>query len=855
MTLIVENQFPAPAAVDVSPSVHPTFSVTTDDQPVDVTVLNVWVDGRQLVINGAPSPGTRIEPNGLGGISVVADPGRRFPDQQDVGVRVVADDTSAGSPIDVSWSFTIADSRGPVLESAEPPPGSIAVISPATLFLTIADPGTGNSPVPTLADFVANPANLQYAPPEIEGGGPGLAANQVSFDAGGGQGFLGREGRLIEVNSGPDAGQRRRIASVQGPGLATYDGLQLLGPAESLTVFSDLGVDIVVDGVRVIHAGFPDVDAANDGWVGLVNLVPPRVEVLITPPAPWASGDQVPVGIRAPDSSGQVSDINYFFDVGDQRGPQITNVLPEEGTRGIAISPTPASDIQFDVIAINGVDLSTLDIEVNGTAAVTAGSGVGDWSGSTVTGITNGQRVVLKRSTPYVDGDIAFTDIQVSDSLGNVGERRILRHHFGDSTGDSTLTTGLAGTDVVRVIAYDLNETSFARPTELNHNGFAWDGFWYVNGNRGTQVASWFTELGAFPLAGNVVVTADNGWAILRPQDAGAWMTCFPIASPSWSMADNDTLNDADFGPDAVLAIAGSNVLVIDFTADNVTRYNSAGRTLGLGDITGRNSDQSGGAADSLWAIPLGPYQSLAASVGQQDLVMAIGSTGELTVVQEIGPELSTVLRGREATNDVPPRVVTRPTPGTWARLRLGPMTDAENLTALVIAYNDTGQGQIELWDWFQFILTNPSSLAFFDDASSPALTAAEIRDLDISHTPRRLAMAALMVGELKVLDWDIDGLAATAQTFSEVDLGLDGVASAETSAVALEPGFVADHGHIYAAVSAPADGRVTRFRVHSPGAPDRALELASGQPFSTISPVGKRRVANRFVNTSMNVV
>lgn len=854
MTLTIDQSFPAPGAVDVSPSVSVSFSLVTDDQPVDRLTLNVWVDGRHLIVDGQPGPGSRLQSSGLGGFDVVAATNRRLPDQQVVEVRVVADDTSAASPIDVSWTFTVADSRGPVIDSAEPTPGSITPLSPTSLFITLADPGTGNDPVPVLQDFVANPANLQFVRV-----GETTAQNQIEFDPAGGQGFVGREGQLIEVNSGLDVGKRRVITSVQGPGLATYGNGpvdQLLGSAESVTVFDDKGLDVVVDGVRVIHSGFPDQDAVDAGWSANVNVVPPKLEILISPPVLWNIGDRVSVFIHAADASGQVSDISYFFDVGDTQGPRVINVVPEEGTRGISVNPTPDSDIQFDVISALTVNTSTLNVEVNGVPAITAGVGVGDWAGSTVTNVdASRERVVLKRSTPYTDGEIVFIDINVDDNQGNPGERRILRMHFGAADGTSAVNTTLGGTDIVRVISYDLNETSFARPEELNHTGYAWDGFWYNAGNRSTKVASWFTELGAFPLAGSIVVTAANGWAIIRPQDPGPWMTCAPITSPAWSMADNSTLVDADFGPDAVLALAGSNVLVVDFTRDRVERYNSAGRTYGLGTISQRNSNQAGGASNVAYAIPLGPYQAMSCVRSQRDFVLALGSTGELTVLQEVSAELDTTLRGREQINVVPPRVVTRSAPGTWKRIRLGHLEDAANLTAMVVAYNDAGQGQIELWDWFQFLLTGPSVLAFFDDASSPALTATEIKDLDISHTPEHLAIAAAMVGEIVLLDWDIDAQSASAQVFDETTLGLAGVASAVMSAVALEPGFTPGHGHIYAAVSAPADGRVNQFRVHSPGGANRFIELASGQPFTTIAAIGRRRSESVFVNMSMDVI
>lgn len=918
MTITIDQEFPAPDAINISPSVSVTFSVVTDGEPVDLDSLNVWIDGREIIVDGQPGPGSRVEPSGLAGFDVVASPNRLLPDQQRVTVRVVADDTLAASPIDVSWLFRIADSRGPIIDIAEPGPGAIVTASPSDLFIRLADPGANAVPVTVLPDFNVT-ADLEHIRP-----GETTAQNQIfilptSFTGTGSTNldlfedsaytftnndigreisigsetrryritsvvsssqvkvsdpfpevetsldwklylvnykvdpsFVGREGQLIEVNSTSD---RREIVSVQGPELATYDGAQINLNSESVTVFDDKGLDIFVGGERIVHCGF--TDPAATGWNAEIRVISSKIEARITPPpsAPWSVGDNVPVFIRAPDDDGQFSEISYSFDVGDTQGPRVVNVVPEEGTRNIPVTVTPDSDIQFDIVSALGVDINTLDIEVNGVQAWSPSFGpVGDWGSSTNAVIDNGERIVLKRSTPYTDGEIVFIDIQASDNSGNAGERRILRMHFGASDGTSVVNTTLAATDIVRVISYELNTTSFARPTELNHTGYAWDGYYYQNGNRGTEVASWFTELGEFPLAGNIVVTADSGWAIIRPQDPGPWMTCVPLASPGWSMADNDSLTDADFGPDAVLTLAGSNVLVVDFTQDRVERYNSAGRTYGQGTITQRDSDQSGGFPDVSYALPLGPYPVVSCVKSQRDFLLAVGSSGQLSVVQDISFELESLLKIRDQESSGVATVVTQSVPGTWTRLRLGPLDDAENLTAMAIAYNDAGQGQVEILDWYKFLLLGSYSLAFFDDASSPALTAAEIKDLEISHTPEHLAIAALMTGELNLIDWDIAAESATSSDFDETALGLAGVASAETSAVALEPGFTTVRGHIYAAVSSPTDGRVVQFRVHSDGAPNRALELASGQPFTTIAAIGKRHTATRFVNVSMDV-
>jgi len=188
--------------------------------------------------------------------------------------------------------------------------------------------------------------------------------------------------------------------------------------------------------------------------------------------------------------------------------------------------------------------------------------------------------------------------------------------------------------------------------------------------------------------------------------------------------------------------------------------------------------------------------------------------------------------------------VTTKTFAGTWTRLRMDKLVDPETMTPMTLAYNDGGQGQVEVWDWFQFLIGGTVSL-FLDDASAPALAAAEIRDLDMVYAP--LSVAAAMVGEVDVLDFDNLDIAV----YTEADLGLSGVASAEMSAVALEPNFAPDLGTLYASVSAAADGRVVGFDVRTAA----SQVLTSGAPAPFLSAIGStRHNVDAYVRASMEI-
>lgn len=609
-------------------------------------------------------------------------------------------------------------------------------------------------------------------------------------------------------------------------------------------------LSVHVDDVRVVSEGALDPEAA--GWAAVVTDTGDEVEVTLTPPGPWSAGDRVVVRAQV-----DGIELGYFFDVVDVRGPQVVNIAPVEGARGLNLT----ADLAFDITSSVGVDTATLNVEVNGAAAITAGAGVGDWSTSTVSPVADGQRVTLKKPSGYVDGEIVFVDIQVSDSDGRAGERRVLRFHFGTTTNDAVVNMGLAGEDIVRVMAFDFSDTSFGDPVRLRHTGFAYDGYWYDDGNKTADIASWFTELGEFPVSGHVVVTATNGWSIIRALGAGPWMTCVPAASPAWSMADNDAgpIRDADFGPDACLVLAGNNVLFIDFVEDRAERANTAGMTRSSGTVSERNSDQSGGAPDAAYKLPVGPHTHVAMVRQQTDdgrqMVAIVANPSGLSLVTSLSSNLVARLKARDGTTLTPATVVTRSVPGAVARLRAAKIVNPDVITPFVVAFNDAGQGQVELWDWFAFGLFEASSL-FLDDASSPALPASEVRDLDMVMSQDHLVLAAAMVGRVVVVDVDpADPTSASAAEYTEADLGLSGVVGAEISALALEPDFHADVGHLYAAVSTAADGRVTRFRVHAPGAGNRAVTVASGQPFTTLSAIGStKHFEETYIHTSMSI-
>jgi hypothetical protein len=804
MTLALINRDPLPAATNVAPTMRPRFTIFSPAAPVDQTTINVWVAGRRVVVAGQGA-GAQVMGSGVGGFEIVVDGLGRLEDGDIIDMRVRADDVLGSAPLDASWQFTTADARAPALAEADPAPGAHVAISPATVALRLT-----NNPSLSVEDFTtvlsSDPITLLnfITLPDTE---PGSLATCA--------------GRMFEVTAGTDTGERRAITVVHGPHLAEYAGTAVDGT--QIMVLRDWGLDVYVGGQPIVRCG----QLFDETWVGSTVSVDVQGDVLVSlvPPGPLST--VVNIGIRAHNGR-QSADFGYEFTIGDPRGPRISNITPANGTRGLALDTI----VSFDIVdAAEGVDDTTINIDVNGTPIIVGGSVLpGDFSGSSIVAGT----VTIVKTTDYVDGQMYFFDVRASDNAPSphAGERRVLRLHFGALIGVLDAVTGLGGTDVVRALAFDLTGTSFAEPIRLKHTGYAWDGYWYDDGGRARTRASWATELGTFPLAGVLIVTAANGWAILVHGDDGPWMTCVPRTAPEWSMAGNGGTLDAVFGPQAAFMICGlADVIVVDFVNDRAERFSTVGRSLGAKTIAQRAEAQTLVSTDSNYALPSGPFSHMAGIIDVHARVFALAHASRLTLVTILDASWSAIL--------APVPVVTRQlvewTAADWRRLAIvatdgGPLT----LLPLILAYNDAGQGQIEVWNWNTFAHDGDREL-FLDDSTTPALAAAEAHEIDVLWP----LVAVCLDGYVDI----VDALTPAVDEYAQATIGVTGT----LAAVALDKKFERGRGHFYVA----ADD-VVSFLL--PAA--TTTVLSTGLAATMLAAVGGADGdAQTFVRTRMHVV
>lgn len=504
-------------------------------------------------------------------------------------------------------------------------------------------------------------------------------------------------------------------------------------------------LNVTVAGIEIV------VNGAAQAWSATI------VDGLVTMTPDVVLESWVPVSVRVSDAAGNRAEIDYGFEVGDARGPIVYPIDPRDDARGLA----PTSHLIFDVRPMTGL----LNVIVDNDAAIVDGVPVGDFDTSQIVG----ERVTLIKTTPYANGDIVHVQVTCGD-----GERRVLRYQFGVTEGNRLLPASH-----FRAQAFDLTSTPFANPVAAKYTGFAWDGNWYEQGDLTDVKASWTPP---FPLSGVVTVT-ESGWQIYPVLATGAWMTCQTPVS-GWNMAGSGVVRDVAFGPGSpILSVVADNLVTVDFGRDCAYLFSPQGRTLGANDIAHRQDPQTPVSLDPRYSIPQGPYTHVAAlDTG----VWILGRAETLVLILELSAARQSGLMARDHRSVPPPRVKVRPRPGiAWVRFTVG---EQGMYTPIAMAYNDQGQGNVEIWDWFALAYDDGAPIWHLDDAEG--LPTSDVRDI----SPLWPEVGILMADEVNVVDPTTHGIVA----YSRAEIG------AESDLV----GLAMDGDVIYV-----ASARVTRFR------------------------------------------
>lgn len=204
----------------------------------------------------------------------------------------------------------------------------------------------------------------------------------------------------------------------------------------------DLGVlSVVVSGTLTVQPGGRlVVSSGTDHSGGRTSIYGDILQYTVryTPSVPWAGGERVRVTVSGQDLEPSVGvtpwtcyvpgtrnlfNAVYDFYVAatkdmvvsitadpDTEAPFLTNVYPQEFSRDNSVF----SSVQFDVVdSVSGVDISTLDVTVDGAVLIVGGSR--QTSEVSITPIGGGFRILYTPSVPFSYGREIFVVVSAKD--------------------------------------------------------------------------------------------------------------------------------------------------------------------------------------------------------------------------------------------------------------------------------------------------------------------------------------------------------------------------------------------------------------------------------------------------------
>ena len=289
MAIVFSSTFPLDGTIQVPQTVATTlidaitFTIQSNDPPINLATVNVLVNG-QLVVNNGVSAASDFFPVIISSTSTVSvaltfnNPLDKFDSFETVTISVSASDSS--SSFNNSFTFRVEDVVVPLISEVAPSFGSNDNAPNTPIFFRISDSGSGTK-------------------------------------------------------------------------------------QESLIVTVDVEVDAITTSHNAVLLGI-----IQPGFTGSIQELGTNLDVFLTKTTEYDSDAQVTVNIHAEDEQNSVD--GYFqFNILDIQPPTISNLIPAANSVGISGSTT----ISLTCTDQNGsgIDLSTLNIKINGISAILNG--------------------------------------------------------------------------------------------------------------------------------------------------------------------------------------------------------------------------------------------------------------------------------------------------------------------------------------------------------------------------------------------------------------------------------------------------------------------------------------------------
>jgi len=538
---IITARNPPVNGVNIDRETNVQFSLhDSGGEGVDIGSLDVFIAGEQVISDGffvSPNIGSinSTTVDGFAGFTVTIDPDTEFSFSQSVSVRVIVSDLipdpASVNTLDTTYFFTtepFIDIIGPSPESGLPPTGvgldaciefdwldapfgdypNFFTLNVTLIREITADCITDRREDVAVVNGVAAPGYELFANPIEIGNQKGyhvIICPDVPFNE--------LEIITVVVNGDDSLGN-------SGTGTFEFSTVELTPPTilnldpepdetgvdpEASIIFEihdqgGTGVDIdrldvkIDDGEAVIGGVFqPGYSGSieNDRIIDEFGLDFDGYIVTIDRDIPYTPGKGIAVEIDGYDAYGNLATLVYDFTISPDITPPTYAFDPVGGTTGVNRDTL----ITVDVLDKIGVDTSSINITVQGQAAVTNGIPIAPFDVTvseivTVPGVVDGYRYIVDTENDFIFNKAVTTQVNAMDTAGNLSSASSTFTTFSDTTapaltnitpGDNQLEVSLRPeiTFVVRDaydVAFDLTNVDIGGEPALR-DGLIQSGF------------------------------------------------------------------------------------------------------------------------------------------------------------------------------------------------------------------------------------------------------------------------------------------------------------------------------------------------------------------------------------------
>ena len=364
-----------------------SFTVT-DNKDMSGSSISVVIEGNDAILNGIYQSGYTGSIAGTGATrTVTITPASIFSYNQRVNITITVSD-AAGNTVEKTYYFDIQpDTTAPVLSGISPSPDATGISLSGSLQFSISDDdqivqnsllvringltalsngsfqtgfaGSSSQVVPSGSGY-----SVLIDPETAFSFGQTVSVSLSGKDLAGNSVSTNYSFTTTEDNIAPGISSRTPAPGINNAGQLPLISFQL---TDNLGIISNK-ISVTAGGRQAITNG-----AFLTGFTGSISSNGTGFDISLTAETSFAFSSNVQIQVHAEDAQGNALNDSWSFSIKtDDEPPQISGRFPQPAATG---QPRTANIVFTAADADSGIDITSVDVTVNGISAVQNGSG------------------------------------------------------------------------------------------------------------------------------------------------------------------------------------------------------------------------------------------------------------------------------------------------------------------------------------------------------------------------------------------------------------------------------------------------------------------------------------------------